>query len=38
MMAHFILDPTLQTVDALAPELRFRDKLADAHRQARGTS
>ena len=38
MMAHFILDPTLQAVDRLAPEMKFRDKLADVHRQARGTS
>ncbi len=37
MMTHFILDPTLQTVDQLAPQLRFRDKLADAYRNFKDT-
>ncbi|MEZ5151677.1 hypothetical protein [Rhodococcus zopfii] len=30
MMTHNILDPVLMTVDRLAPQLKFRDKLADA--------
>ncbi|WML64759.1 hypothetical protein [Rhodococcus sp. AH-ZY2] len=37
MMTHFILDPTLQTVDQLAPQLRFRDKLVDAYRNSKAT-
>ena len=37
MMAHYILDPTLQAVDQLAPQLRFRDKLTDAYHNAKDT-
>lgn len=37
MMAHHILDPTLQAVDQLAPQLRFRDKLTDAYHNAKDT-
>lgn len=37
MMTHYILDPTLQTVDKLAPQLRFRDKLVDAYRNSKET-
>ena len=35
MMTHYILDPTLQAVDLLAPEMKFRDRLDEAFQKAR---